>query len=439
LKAKSKVIDICWTFKSKEIRLMGLTDNALMFSMRISTGGVENIREPVPDDVTFPLYNKIDPGCYNISVDPELGDIYCVANDRWLKKYESPKHKYEELTFDKPPNPPLEEFKSHGLGTNCFDYSDEAQFVVSGGKDGLLILRNRKKLNQFSEIKGHSVFNGGVTALCFSRVRTTLYTAGGDGTFLVWPVGAKPNPNQAIEPADFFSSPDLSNIPQIDNCEDEEVKFYKDLLEEQFLESEVSRKEEFKAYLSKELKSLQSKLYDLLEDNKRAQEIEQLEREEFVIDVEKMKSMESNGESEREQIRKEAKRKELEYECLRERVKNATWDTMKTHSTAVISLNSDEMIYNYGVRQKTQPEEKKLKQVLQFRRMELREKYTGMEREIDLILNQEEFSKGEEKYIMDRERGEQQYEKDEAPSIVMEEFVFSETKKEETKIIGKLF
>ena len=112
---------------------------------------------------------------------------------------------------------------------------------------------------------------------------------------------------------------------------------------------------------------------------------------------------------------------------------------MKTHSTAVISLNSEEMLYNYGVRQRTQPEEKKLKQVLQFRRMELREKYTGMEKEMDLILNQEEFSKGGEKYIMDREKGEQQYEKDEAPPIVMEEFVFSETKKEETKIIGKFF
>lgn len=332
-KAKAKVNDICWSFKDRELRLLGLTENCILFSLRINVGEVENIREPLPDHVTFPLYTKVDLGSYALSSDPESGDVYLVGDDRYLKKYEMPKQKYEELAFDKPPNPPLEEFKSHGIMTTCFGYSNEADFMATGGKDGILILRNRKKLNQFSEIKGHAVFNGGVRALCFSRKRTTLYTAGGDGAFLVWPVGAKPNPSQAIEPADFFSSPDLSNIPQVDNVDDEVVKYYKELLEEQFLESEIPRKEEFKAYLSKELRSLQTKLYDLIEDNKRAQEIEQLQRDEFVIDVKRKQRMEVEAEKEREVIRKEAKRKELEYECLRERIKNATWDTMNTHST----------------------------------------------------------------------------------------------------------
>jgi len=417
------------------MRLLCLTENSLLLSMRINTGGVENIRESIPEDVSFPLYNKVDLGCYSVNCDLESGDIYIVGDDRWLKKYDMPKMKYDEINFETPPKPPLEEFKSHGIGTNCFDFSSEADFIVSGGQDGALILRNRKKLNQLNEIKAHAIFNGGVTALCFSRVRTTLYSAGGDGTFLVWPVGSNPNPNQAIEPADFFSSPDLSNIPQVENTDDESVAFYKDLLEEQFLESEVTRKEEFKSYLSKELKNLQNKLYSLLEDNKKAQDIEQLEREEFVIDLDRKTKLEFTGDAERESIRKEAQRKELEYECLRDRIKNETWDTMKTHSTAVISLDSDQKLYNYGVRSKTEAEQRKLKQVLQFRRMELREKITGLENDLDTILDQSEFSKGQEKYIMDRERGEQTYEKDEAPPIVMEEFVFSTTKKEEKKTI----
>jgi WD40 repeat protein len=416
--AKDKIKDICWNMRDKEMRLLGLQNNCLLFSVRVSTNDVENLRKPLPEDVAFPLYLKVDLGSYSVTSDPETGEIYVSNTDRFLKKYEVPKQKYEEINFDKPASPPLEEFKSHGIHTTCVDYSNEADFMASGGKDGNIILRNRKKLNQFSEIKGHAIYNGGVRALCFSKDRTTLYTAGGDGTFLVWPVGAKPNPNQAMEPADFFSSPDLSNIAQVDNEPDESVKYFKELLEEQFYDSEVPRKNEFKAYLAKELKNVQTRLYELLEDNKKAQDIEQLERDEFVIDTKKREELEKKGEVDREKIRIEAKRKELELECLTERVKNATWDTMQTHSTACCSLDSEMLLFNYGIRERTKPELRKLNQVLKFRKMELNEKITGMEKEANVILSQEMFSKGGEKYIMDRDRGEQSYDVDEETPII---------------------
>jgi len=67
--------------------------------------------------------------------------------------------------------------------------------MVTGGRDGNFVLRNMNHVAQSNEIKGHSVFNGGINALCFSRVRSTLYTAGGDGAFLAWTVGGKANPS----------------------------------------------------------------------------------------------------------------------------------------------------------------------------------------------------------------------------------------------------
>ena len=384
-----------------------------MFSMRIMVGGVENLREPIPDDVSFPMYSKVDTGTYMINSDPESGDIYITGDDKFLKKYPIPNDTYDQIDWSKPAPTPLEEYKSHGIVTTCFDFSSEANFIASGGKDGAIILRSRSKLNQSSEIKSHSVFTEGVKALCFSNKRTTLYSAGGDGSFLAWSVGQKPNPMQAIEPADFFSSPDLSNIPQIENDEDSNVKYYKDLLEEQFLDSEVPRKEEFKKYLSKELESLQTKLFELLEDNKKAQEIERLDREEFVIDVKKKEEIEAEASKERDEIRKEAKRKELELECLRERVKNTTWDTMNTHSTACCSLDSDLLLYNYGVRERTAAENRRLKQVLNFRKMELRELISTADAKLSEILDQKLFSKTGEDYLMNREPGEQKYELDE--------------------------
>lgn len=58
----------------------------------------------------------------------------------------------------------------------------------------MIRLRNRSWIAASDEIKAHAVFNGGVTALCFSNQRTVIYSAGGDGQFLVWNIGSNPNP-----------------------------------------------------------------------------------------------------------------------------------------------------------------------------------------------------------------------------------------------------
>jgi WD40 repeat protein len=98
----------------------------------------------------------------------------------------------------KAPIPPVEELKSHDIGTTCWHLSSEVKFLVTGGKDGNFILRNLNNVAQSNEIKGHAIFSGGITALTFSNARSTLYTAGGDGAFFAWTVGGKPNPHHPV-------------------------------------------------------------------------------------------------------------------------------------------------------------------------------------------------------------------------------------------------
>jgi len=52
------------------------------------------------------------------------------------------------------------------------------------------------------EIKACAVFSGGVTAICHSLTRSTVYAAGGDGSFLAFTVGGKPNPSSPINLAE---------------------------------------------------------------------------------------------------------------------------------------------------------------------------------------------------------------------------------------------
>lgn len=77
-----------------------------------------------------------------------------------------------------------------------------------------------------------------------------------------------------------------------------------------------------------ELNVIRQKLNELLDENDRVTEIEQLDRDEFVIDVEKRDSVNIEGEHICDEIRKEADKTALKLELLRERVQQTTWDKM---------------------------------------------------------------------------------------------------------------
>jgi hypothetical protein len=68
---------------------------------------------------------------------------------------------------------------------------------------------------------------------------------------------------------------------------------------------------------------------ELLAENEQATEIEQLERDEFIIDLPRSENIRVEGEKECEEIRHEAEKTVLRLELLRERVKESTWDKME--------------------------------------------------------------------------------------------------------------
>lgn len=107
--------------------------------------------------------------------------------------------------------------------------------MVTGGKDGNIIVRNMNHVAQNNneiqgqEIKGHAVFAQGITSLAFSKVRSTLYTAGGDGAFFAWTLGGKPNPSQPV-PLQKSDLEAIDKMDQIDDMPEYEIRPYKDIL-----------------------------------------------------------------------------------------------------------------------------------------------------------------------------------------------------------------
>ena len=77
------------------------------------------------------------------------------------------------------------------------------------------------------------------------------------------------------------------------------------------------------------MSQIKDNLMQLLAENEQATDIEQLERDEFVIDCFRRDKIEGEGEQECEEIRKEAEKTVLRLQLLRERVKDSTYDKME--------------------------------------------------------------------------------------------------------------
>jgi hypothetical protein len=211
------ISNACFAMHENEIKALAILTNTSLAGICMPKKINENRMEPLPDSATKTTYRKVDRGLNIVLSNIYNGDIYLCGEDRLLKKYEFPNEQFAKLDFKKPPGAPLEELKSHDLGTTCWDYSNEIKFMVTGGKDGNFVLRNMNYVAQANELKGHNTFSGGITALCFSRVRSTLYTAGGDGSLFAWSVGSKANPNQPVN----SHKGELEAIDKIDGIDDE--------------------------------------------------------------------------------------------------------------------------------------------------------------------------------------------------------------------------
>ncbi len=206
----------------------------------------------------------------------------------------------------------------------------------------------------------------------------------------------------------------LEAIEQIEDMMQIDIRPYREILDEQFRRQQASKKERFREEVMHELHGLKLKLGELLAENEKVTDIERLERDDFVIDVDRSEAANQEGEHICEEIRKEAEKTTLKLELLRERVQQSTWDKMEVQNKAVKSIKGDMLVFNYAVRKRENAEQRRLNQVLAFRRNELREKMRRIETKLHEVLDEKDFSRFKEAYIVNRVASKPLYEEDQS-------------------------
>ena len=186
----------------------------------LPTEKYENRLEPMPDDVTMPAVRKIDRGSDMIVGNVYIKKHYVLGKDNYLKEYEHfPSDKFAKVNWNMPPVPPGKELPSHALKTTCVCYGGSGETLISGGRDGKLMIRSfndNDSMERPACIQAHSVISGGISAIGVNRSATYVYSAGADGSICIYSVGrGQPYPSQPIPFENKNAAEAASKLPTV--------------------------------------------------------------------------------------------------------------------------------------------------------------------------------------------------------------------------------
>jgi len=288
-------------FEKHEGKMCSLVvlSNNLVEKHELPVSKYENRLEPMPDSVTNPAVRKIDSGSDLIVGNVFLKKHYVLGKDGYLKEYEHfPSDKFKKVNWNMPPVPPGREFESHSLGTTCVAYGGGGQCVVTGGRDGTIIIRDGGDMEQSRCIQAHSVVGGGITAIGVNRGNTFAYTAGADGSVCIYAIGNDSYPKQAVSLDNKNAVEAVAKVPTAPEALPiDKLMSLREIMIFEFNKSNEARKDKFKKEIMGDLVKIRNKLQELLAENERVTDIERLERDEFVIDTEKRDHFEQQGEN----------------------------------------------------------------------------------------------------------------------------------------------
>ena len=106
---------------------------------------------------------------------------------------------------------------------------------------------------------------------------------------------------------------------------------------------------------------------------------------------------------------------------------------MEVQNKAVRSIKGDMLVFNYAVRKRDPQEQRRLNQVITFRRNELREKLKRIEGKIQEVLDEKDFSRFKEGYIMNRVASKPIYEEDQSIQEAAASFAAKDAEKKSKK------
>mmetsp|Transcript_8703 Transcript_8703/g.12866 ORF Transcript_8703/g.12866 Transcript_8703/m.12866 type:complete len:1656 (-) Transcript_8703:34-5001(-) len=278
----------------------------------------------------------------------------------------------------------IAEVESHLKLGETIALTPNEKYIATGAHDGVLWLRSRSALEadaQFSEtdnqfLAKHDPTLGGISKVLFSSDGQYLISCGYDGAIFVYTVKGnrvhyQEFQRQVVIDEIIEDEEDSEDAPTITDLDVEAEEKYTDIVDTDQHED-----------IEEQLKKLRETFVEIWNENEGAPDDEKLEKKDFIIDSEYVKSVEKQHDQEVKSLKKEIERENNAKEILLERVVKECHEPMLVHSKIVVGLeDKSKRVCNFPIKKPDEEEEQLLEKIKFARRVEQidlvhRRKYT---------------------------------------------------------------
>ncbi|XP_038127693.1 cilia- and flagella-associated protein 43-like [Cyprinodon tularosa] len=354
----------------------------------------------IPKKFTY----KVQPPLTSCALGVDEVFAYCQSK-KSLQRFQLPKETNDPSSQQMIQLKPKDQVKGHPLGPACVLLSPDSLWLASVGRDGLLRIRPTAFMGQYCELWCHSCRLGGVRTVSFSEDSNTVFTTGlKDGSlqctklrlsyrredayrdmialplrtlFLVenselrklsvWvektPVGCNNTEEDAVSCAALIDARerDASYISPAQNSN----STWKEKRQEAIVKEDNEKCAETKTYLREEMTSIREALQKLMLEN------EHVPIEEFNLDVEGQRAMDSMVEEEAEKVRAEIQLDIAKNRHLYDVMKRECWDSFMVKPRSIMAFHSEMEVKNYPLKERTEKELEDLHRVQNIRKNEM--------------------------------------------------------------------
>ena len=166
--------------------------------------------------------------------------------------------------------------------------------------------------------------------------------------------------------------PRLKSQTEIDDLKNvkDELSWY-EMKEKQFFKDQDEQYMPVIREITSSLKDIKEKLKQLMKANSQREDLAKLKESEFYLDLEELDRLNKESDAEIQKIREKDELDNLSKIYVREVIKRECWDQMKIKGQGIQAFNSNLLVENYALRERTREELAQLERCKFVRRIEI--------------------------------------------------------------------
>ncbi|KAI8926587.1 WD40-repeat-containing domain protein [Entophlyctis helioformis] len=363
----------------------------LPLDKEISGSGEDGLRISI--SIVQQLVYKFDDCITDIAILPShlsagRETFYLLSHERKLKVVTAPSN--PTIVSDKIQlGAPSSEYTDHQRSPAHLAQSNTREWLLTWAPDGIITVRSLLEPERSIKVYAHDPYLGGVQDAVFSRDCRFILTVGGDGLFRRWDwkysTGGRRVALEAADNAETLAderraigdeiSSRVAMIVQSTPIEDRVDAAAEDTILEAL--ERGKKVDSYQAMMDTKVKSITDKLVRAMEKNDTVPPLEQIDREEFIVDFEERDRLISEADARIRGIRNQIEEENLKKRVIRNRIKRECWDSMEVVGQAIKSFSKETMtnrlteVPNYPIRKRSKDELRWIEKIKRLRRVQL--------------------------------------------------------------------